>query len=162
MGPARIVARAAAALYPDMVIRAAACLLAIAIFASPATAADVAVTIEQFGLMGIWADDCAEDMGKTRQAFRIVVAEPPGGGPTYTTINIDDGRKTTVHSLVLSAVSPSPQRLTLGMRIFGGDFDGGPLPSPTTNTFEQTFEKRADNAMQMAGNTPISLQRCRN
>jgi hypothetical protein len=140
------------------------------VFAGPANADSIAVAIEKFGLMGSWADDCAEAPG-ARHGFRMAVAAPSGSTPTYTTVNIDNGVKTTVHSLVLAAVQPSPRSLTLRVRIVGGDVDGGPLPSPTTNTFEQTFEKpagekpagekRDDSAMQMAGNPPIPLQRCR-
>ena len=140
-------------------------LCAAAVFAGPANADSIAVTIEKFGLLGSWADDCAEGPG-ARQGFRMAVAAPPGGAPTYTTVNIDNGVKTTVRSLVVTAVQPAPQSLTLRVRILGGDVDGGPLPSPTTNTFEQTFEKPAGEkpagaAMQMAGNPPIPLQRCR-
>jgi hypothetical protein len=143
-----------------MVICAAVCFLAVAIFAFPANAESVAITIEKFGLMGSWANDCAKDMSKMLQGFRIIVAEPPGGGPTYTTLSVDDGVRTTVRSLILTTTLLSPRRLRLRMRIFGGDRDGGPLPSPTTNTFEQTFEKSAGDVMQMAGNTPITLNRC--
>jgi hypothetical protein len=151
-----------AALYPDMVIRIAVCFLAAALFTSPVSADSIAVAIEKFGLMGSWADDCTKEVSNTRQGFRLTVAEVPGGGATYTTINVDDGVRTTVHSLVLTAVSPCPKQLRLRVRITGGDVDGAPLPSPTTNTFEQRFEKLAGGMMQMASNTPLSLRRCPN
>jgi hypothetical protein len=143
-----------------MVIRAAVCLLAVAIFMVPANAESVALTIEKFGLMGSWADDCGKGAIRTSQGFRLVVAEPPGDRPIYTTINVDNSVRTTVRSLILTAAPLPPRQLRLTMRIFGGDRDGGPLPSPTTNTFDQTFEKLASNVMQMAGNPPITLNRC--
>jgi hypothetical protein len=158
---AQIVARAEAALYPDMVIPIALCLVVAAIFVSPVSAAGVAAALEQFGLVGNWADDCSKTQGNARQGFRIIIAEQPGDGPTYTTINVDNGVKTTVRSLVLTTVPLSSRSLRLRMRIVGGDVDGGPLPSPTTNTFEQTFERGADDTIQMAGNPPVLLQRCR-
>jgi hypothetical protein len=144
-----------------MVIRIALCLVVVAIFVRPANAADVAAALEQFGLIGNWADDCSKAPSRARQGFRIIIAEPPGEGPTYTTIHVNNGVKTTIRSLVLTAVPLSPGSLRLRMRIVGGDVDGGPLPSPTTNTFEQTFERGAGDAMRMAGNPPVLLQRCR-
>jgi hypothetical protein len=144
-----------------MVIRIALCLVVAAILARPADAAGVARALEQFGMIGDWADDCATEQGNARQGFRIIVAEPPAADATYTTINIDNGVRTTVHSLVLTAVPLSLRSLRLRMRIVGGDVDGGPLPSPTTNTFEQTFKQGAGDTMQMADNPPVLLQRCR-
>ena len=157
----RIVARAGAPLYADMVTRTALCLVVAAIFIRPASAAGVATALEQFGLVGDWADDCAKEPGRSRQGFRILISAPLGSEPTYTTVNVDNGVKTTVRSLVLTAMPLPPQSLKLRMRIVGGDVDGGPLPSPTTNTFEQTFARQGGDAMQMAGNPPILLQRCR-
>jgi len=144
-----------------MVMRLALCLVVAAILTRPAGAAGVAAALEQFGLVGNWADDCSKNQDNARQGFRIIIAEPPAAEPTYTTINIDNGVKTTIRSLVLTAVLLSPRSLRLRMRIVGGDVDGGPLPSPTTNTFEQTFERGAGNAVQMAGKPPVLLQRCR-
>jgi hypothetical protein len=158
---ARIVARAEASLYPDMVIPTAFRLVVAAIFLQQTNAAGVATSLEPFGLIGIWADDCSKKPGSLRQGFRLIIAEPLGDGPTYTTINIDDGVKITIRSLVLTAVPLSPRSLRLRMRIVGGDVDGGPLPSPTTNTFEQIFERVAGDAVQMAGKPPLLLQRCR-
>ena len=144
-----------------MVIPIALYLVVAAIFVQPVNAAGIAATLENFGLIGNWADDCSKKQGNARQAFRVIIAEPPGDGPTYTTINIDNGVKTTVRSLVLTAVPLSSRSLRLRMRIVGGDVNGGPLPSPTTNTFEQTFERVARDTMQMAGNPLVLLQRCR-
>ena len=144
-----------------MVMRIALCLVVAAIFVRPADAAGVAAALEAFGLIGNWADDCSKKPGDARQGFHIIIAEPPAAEPTYTTINIDNGVKTTIHSVVLTAVPASPQSLRLRMRIVGGDVDGGPLPSPTTNTFEQTFERGAGDTVQMAGNPPVLLRRCR-
>jgi hypothetical protein len=143
-----------------MVIRAALCLIAFVTFTVPARAAGVTATIEELGLFGTWGTDCTAQAGKARSGFRIIVAQPPGGGPTYTTVNIDDGVKTTIHSLVQTADRIPPHQLKLRLRIFGGDVDGGPLPSMVTNTFEQTFEVLGNGRMQMDGRPPIALQRC--
>src|SRR5215472_13466350 len=64
---ARIVARADPALYPDMVIPIALCLVVAAIFVQPADAAGVATALEQFGLIGSWADDCSKSQSNTRR-----------------------------------------------------------------------------------------------
>jgi hypothetical protein len=144
-----------------MVIRAVVCLVATAAFVWPVKADHISTVIEQFGLLGSWADDCAGYLGNLRQGFSLVIAGPPGAAPTYTTVNIDNGVKTTIHSVIVSAIAVSPRRLGLRLRITGGDVDGGPLPSPTTNTFEQTFEKLADDGVEMTGNPPVRLKRCR-
>jgi hypothetical protein len=144
-----------------MVIPIALCLLVAAIFVQPVNAAGVAAALETFGLIGNWADDCSKKQTNARQGFRLIIAEPPGDAPTYTTINVDNGVKTTVRSLVLTVVPLSSRSLRLRMRIVGGDVNGGPLPSPTTNTFEQTLERGAGDTMQMAGNPPVLLQKCR-
>ncbi len=135
-------------------------LIALVIFASPAMADNIATTIEEFGLIGTWATDCSTQPSAAQPGFRIIVVEPLGGGPTYTTISGDGGMKTTVRSLVLAAVRLPPRQLKLTLRIVGGDRDGFPLPSPVTNTFEQTFEFLAAGGLQMAGRDPISFQRC--
>jgi hypothetical protein len=139
-------------------VRITFCFIVVMLLARPADAGDgdVGETLRSFGLMGTWASDCSS----SRPPFRLIIAEPPGGGPVYTTINIDDGHKTTVHSLVQSAVLLPPHQLKLRLRIFGGDMDGGPLPSPTTNTFDQTFEKLPGHPLRMVGIQPLSLQPC--
>jgi hypothetical protein len=144
-----------------MVIPIALYLVVAAIFVQPVNAAGIAATLENFGLIGNWADDCSKKQANARQGFRVIIAEPPGDAATYTTINVDNGVKTTVRSLVLTAVPLSSRSLRLRMRIVGGDVNGGPLPSPTTNTFEQTFERSTGDTIEMAGNPRVLLQRCR-
>ncbi len=161
-----IVATSGLALYPDMgslgaIVRIILC-LATVLCAFPAAAASVVVTLESFGLVGVWAIDCTKELTAAQPGFRIIVAEPPGGTPTHTTISVDAGVKTTVRSTVQAAVRLPPGQLRLTLRIFGGDRDGFPLPSPTTNTFEQTFEMPENGRLRMTGTDPIFFQRCRN
>jgi len=132
-----------------------------AIFVHPAAADSVAVTIENFGLIGSWATDCTTELSATRPGFRAIFADPPGGAAVYTTISVDEGVKTTVRSTIQAALLLSPRKLKLTLKIVGGDRDGFPLPSPTTNTFEQIFEILGGR-LQIGAMTPISLQRCRN
>lgn len=142
-----------------MVIRPAVFLLITAAFALPAGGDAVSSAILNFGLTGSWADDCGN--GNAQSGTRIDIAAPPARPSTYASINIDDGVKTRVRSIVMSADVLPPERLKLRMRIVGGDVNGGPLPSPTTNTFEQTFEKLAGGGLRMIGNPPVRLKRCR-
>ena len=142
------------------IVRIILCLAVLCAF--PAAAESVAVTLDSFGLMGMWTTDCTKELTATQPGFRIVVAEPPGGTLTYTTISVDAGVKTTVRSTVQAAVRLPSGQLRLTLRIFGGDRDGFPLPSPTTNTFEQTFEILGNGRLRMAGADPISFQQCRN
>jgi hypothetical protein len=135
-------------------------LAALMLCASHANADSAAMTIEKFGLIGTWATDCLTQPSTAQPGFRIIVAEPPGGAATYTTISVDGGVKTTVRSLVRAAVRLSPRQLKLTLRIVGGDRDGFPLPSPVTNTFEQTFEFLANDRLRMVGNDLVSFQRC--
>jgi hypothetical protein len=144
-----------------MVIQIALCFVVAAILIRPVSAADFAAALAQFGLIGNWADDCSKEPGRARQGFRIVISTMSGNEPAYTSINIDNGIKTTVRSIVLAATPAAPRSLKLRLRIIGGDVDGGPLPSPTTNTFEQIFSRQAGDAMQMAGSPAILLQKCR-
>lgn len=118
----------------------------------------VSTAIAAFGLTGNWADQCED--GSARQSFRLVVETPSAGPAAYKSVNIDNGVKTTIRSVVVAADPMPPKKLKLRMRIVGGDVDGGPLPSPTTSTFEQTFEKSADGGLTMLGNPPIPLKRC--
>ncbi len=143
------------------IVRIILCLTTV-LFAFPAAAASVAVTLENFGLVGVWATDCTKELTAAQPGFRIVVAEPPGETPTYTTISVDAGVKTTVRSTVQAAVRLPPGQLRLTLRIFGGDRDGFPLPSPTTNTFQQTFEIPENGGLRMTEANPISFQQCRN
>ena len=142
-------------------IRSVEFLIATAIFISPAYADSIAGAIEKFGLIGASADDRAQRPEHTRQGFRMIAAELASGEPIYTTIDIDNRIKTTVRSQILSASLLAPRQLKLRLQILGGDVDGWPLPSPTTNTFEQTFERHPADIVRMAGNPPIRLQRCR-
>jgi hypothetical protein len=80
----------------------------------------------------------------------MIFAEPPGDAPTYTTIDFDGGAKTMVHSMVLSTDQPHGRPFRFRLRIIGSDRDGGPLPSQTTNTFEQTVEMAGANRRRLA------------
>jgi len=142
-------------------MRIAVCVIAMAILVLPAAADSVAVAIGNFGLIGSWATDCTTELTAARPGFRAIFSDPPGGAPVYTTISVDEGVKTAVRSTIQAAVLLSPRKLKLTLKIIGGDRDGFPLPSPTTNTFEQTFEI-LDNRLQIGAATPISLQLCRN
>jgi hypothetical protein len=142
-------------------MRIAVCVIAMAIFVLPAAADSVAVAIENFGLIGSWATDCTTELTTAQSGFRAIFSDPSGGAPVYTTTSVDEGVKTTVRSTIQAAVLHSPHKLKLMLKIIGGDRDGFPLPSPTTNTFEQIFEI-LDGRLQIGGATPISLQRCRN
>ena len=67
---------------------------------------------------------------------------------------------TTVRSTVLEALPEGVGRLRLRVRIIGGDRGGGPLPSPTTNTFEQVIEKVEGQGIRLAGLDPRFIQKC--
>ena len=125
------------------------------------TADSAATTIERYGLIGTWASDCAVDVAATRPGFRIIFAQS-GGRPTYTTISADGGVRMTIYSAVIGAMPVDGSRLRLLLQIIGGDRDGGKLPSPTTNAFEQTIEKLGDERIRLTGAAPQLLERCRN
>jgi hypothetical protein len=144
------------------IVRRILALAVLALSTASARADDAAMTIKEFGLVGAWAIDCGKELSAAQPGFRILVAAPPGGAPTYTTISVDAGVKTTVDSIVQAAVLLPPRRLRLTLRIVGGNRDGFPLPSPTTNTFEQTFEIIGDGRLQMVRTDPLSFQRCPN
>ena len=128
--------------------------------AAPICAADnPAATIESRGLVGTWASYCTAGADRKAAAVRIVVAAPLGGAASFTTVNAEDGVATTVNSEVLDAAPAGPGQLKLRLRIVGGDRDGGPLPSPTTNTFEQVIEK-TDQGIRLAGAEPRFIQKC--
>ncbi len=99
-------------------------------------------------------------MTPEQPGFRIVFAHPPGGAPTYTTISSDHGFKTTVISAITAAVKAGANQVKLMLRITGGDRNGGPLPSPTTNTFEQTIETVGNARIRLAGPAALLLDRC--
>jgi hypothetical protein len=123
---------------------------------SAASAESLAGMVNGFGLIGTWSVDC-----KSPLAFRMILAEPPGGPPTHTTISFDGGVKTTVRSTVLAVARTGDQQVKLRLRIVGGDRDGGPLPSPTTNTFEVTIEKIGAARILLTGAGAQFLDRCR-
>ena len=125
------------------------------------SAAGATAVLDHFGLIGTWASDCAVAVTASRPGFRIIFADPPGSAPTYTTISSDSGVRMTIHSAVIGSVSVDGMRLKLLLRITGGDRDGGPLPSPTTNTFEQTIEMVAGDRIRLLGAAPQLLERCR-
>ena len=126
-----------------------------------AMADDSAAAIGDFGLLGTWASYCSAGYSPRQPGFRIVFGEPPGAPPTYTTISTDDRVTTTVHSTVLEAAPAGEGQLRLRLRIIGGDRDGGPLPNPTTNTFEQVIEK-TDEGIRLVGMEPRFIQKCPN
>jgi hypothetical protein len=127
--------------------------------AAPICAADnPAATVESRGLVGTWASYCTAGADRKAAPLRIVVAAPPGGAASFTTVNAEDGVATTVNSEVLEAAPAGPGQLKLRLRIVGGDRDG-PLPSPTTNTFEQVIEK-TDQGIRLAGAESRFIQKC--
>jgi hypothetical protein len=93
--------------------------------------------------------------------FRIIFGQS-GSQPTYTTISADGGLRMTIRSAVISASPVDGGRLKLLLRIIGGDRDGGPLPTPTTNVFEQTIEMVDGERIRLVGAAPQLLERCRN
>ena len=117
--------------------------------------------IERFGLIGTWASACAVDVTATRPGFQIIFGQS-GSQPTYTTISADGGVRMTIRSAVMDALPLGGSRLKLVLRIIGGDRDGGPLPSPPTNRFEQTIEKVGGDRIILTGAAPQLLERCRN
>jgi len=128
--------------------------------AAPICAADnPAATIESRGLVGTWASYCTAGADRKAAPLRIVFAAPPGGTASLTTVNAEDGVATTVNSEVLEAAPAGPGQLTLRLRIVGGEHDGGPSPSPTTNTFEQVIEK-TDQGIRLAGAESRFIQKC--
>ena len=128
--------------------------------AAPICAADnPAATLENRGLVGTWASYCTAGADRKAAALRIVFAVPPGGAPSFTTVNAEGGVTTIVNSEVLEAAPAGPGQLTLQLRIVGGERDGGPLPSPTTNTFEQVIEK-TDQGIRLAGAESRFIQKC--
>ena len=86
-------------------------------------------------------------------------AVSPGGAASFTTVNADAGVTTTINSEVLEAAPTGPDQLKLRLRIVGGDRDGGLLPSPTTNTFEQVIEK-TDQGIRLVGAEPHFIPKC--
>jgi hypothetical protein len=128
--------------------------------AAPICAADnPAATVESRGLVGTWASYCTAGAGRKAAALRIVFAVPPGGAPNFTTVNVEGEGTTTVKSEVLEAVPAGPDQLKLRLRIVGGEREGGPLPSPTTNTFEQVIEK-TDQGIRLVGAESRFIQKC--
>ena len=128
--------------------------------AAPICAADnPAATLESRGLVGTWASYCTAGADRKAAPLRIVVAAPPGGAASLTTVNAEDGVATTVNSEVLEAAPAGPDQLKLRLRIVGGERDGGPLPNPTTNTFEQVIEK-TDQGIRLVGAESRFIQKC--
>jgi hypothetical protein len=126
-----------------------------------AMADDSAAAIRDFGLFGTWASYCSASYSPQQPGFRIVFAEQPGEAPTYTTISMEGSVSTTVRSTVLEALPDGIGRLRLRVRIIGGDRGGGgPLPNPTTNTFEQVIEKVEGQGIRLAGLDPRFIQKC--
>jgi hypothetical protein len=138
------------------------CLVVLASVASASTAiADsAAVVIKSFGLIGTWASYCTANADRTKPGLRIVFGDPPDGAPTFTTVSAADAVTTTVRSMVLEAAGIGPGQVRLQLRIIGGDRDGGPLPDPTTNTFEQVIEKVDGSGIRLVGVDPRFIQKC--
>jgi hypothetical protein len=139
-------------------VRTTLCLVAIAFFFQPVFADGVAVTLEKFGLIGTWADDCTKEVSATQPGFRMILTEPP---PTHRSIASDGTTKTAVTSVVLAATLINPHQIKLRLRIVSGDRNGGPLPSPTTNTFDEVIEIVGNNDIRRIGLGRQSLERCR-
>jgi hypothetical protein len=99
------------------------------------------------GLVGNWADDC-----NGHQRVHLRVAAPPAGPSSFDSVTIDEGVKTTLRSVVLSAERLPPGRLKLRTAVC--------VHSPATNIFEQTFENLAGGGLPMIGNPPIPLKGC--
>jgi hypothetical protein len=116
---------------------------------------DIAATIRSFGLIGTWATNCRADF-----MFRMIIVGPPGGRPLHTTMDVEGGVRTTVRSIVLSAIRTGDDRIKLRLRIIGGDRDGGPLPSQTTNTFDQVIEMIGKDRLRIVDAGSELLQRC--
>ncbi len=143
-------------------VRRILCFVALAnVVCSAYAAADSAATvIEGFGLIGTWASYCAVEVDRSKPGLRIVFAEPPEGPPTYTTVSAEGRVATTVRSAVLEAAPAGPGQVRLRLRIIDGDRDGGPLPSPTTDTFEQVIEKVEGSGIRLAGVDPRFIPKC--
>jgi len=127
-----------------------------------AEAGDSAAMIRDFGLLGTWASYCSSGYNARQPGLRIVFADPPGAAPTYTTVNAEGGVATMVRSAVLEAAPAGAGQLRLRLRIIRGDRDGSPLPSPTTNTFEQVIEKVEGQGIRLVGIDPRFIQKCPN
>src|SRR5690348_3519432 len=109
-----------------------------------------AATFEEFDLVGRWSGHCAVAAG-AEQGFSIIFASAPGEQPTYTTISSERGGRTTIRSTIIDMAPVAGGRLRLRLRITGGDVDGGPLPSPTTDTFEQVIERVGATQIRLLG-----------
>jgi hypothetical protein len=108
--------------------------------AASAAADTVASTIQAFGLVGTWSDDCGKPIDHGETVWRLIFTISNSGIPTRAiTISDADG---SVHSYadVLSA-SITGEKIRLTLRLTGGDMKGGPLPMVTTNTFTQDLAK---------------------
>jgi hypothetical protein len=138
------------------------CLVVLAGLASSAAArtASAAAAIESLGLIGTWASYCTAGADRSKPGLRVVFAQPSGDPPIYTIVSAEGGVTTTVLSEVLEAASVGPGEVRLRLRIVGGDRDGGPLPSPTTNTFEQVIEKAEGSGIRLVGVDPRFIQKC--
>jgi hypothetical protein len=143
-------------------VRKILCLGVLAILTGSASArADSAATvIEGFGLIGTWASYCTVGADRSKPGLRIVFAAPSSDSPTYTTVSSDGAVTTTVRSMVLEAAPVGPGQVRLRLRIVGGDRDGGPLPSPATDTFEQVIEKVEGSGIRLVGADPRFIQKC--
>ena len=137
--------------------------LVLAALGTPASAGqNAAALIAGAGLIGTWATDCAKDAGARAPGFRIILAHPPGGGLTYTTINVDKGVRMTIRSAILAAVPVGANRLRITFRIIGGTRNGGMLPSPRASTFAQTIEWLDHDRIALIDAGSGWLARCRN
>jgi hypothetical protein len=122
-----------------------------------ATADDITAMAGRLGLIGIWSSRCASP-----DAFRMIVDGQPSVPLLHTSISFDGGIRTTVRSVVLGIRPLGPGQASLRLRITGGDRNGGPLPSPTTNTFDQVLETIGSDRLRIANTTPLVLERCGN
>ena len=126
---------------------------------SPAAADRAAAAIEQLGLIGSWASYCTGGADRSKPGLRIVVAAPPDGVPTYTTLSAEDNITTTIRASVLEAAPAGEGKIRLRLQITGGDRDSGPLPETMTKIFEQVIEK-TDDGIRLVGADPRFIQKC--
>lgn len=116
--------------------------------------------IEDFGLVGTWADDCGRDLDKQQVGFRMIFAVPRKGAPTRTVISSDGAHKTTTKADILGAQLLGTTGLVIQAKITDGDRDGGPLPGSMTTGLNQSFEKTEPDVLYVKGRDPVRLERC--
>ena len=133
---------------------------AMASLVSPARADVIGATVQAFGLVGTWSNDCGRHLDKHQAGFRMSFEVPEKGPPIRTIVSSDGAKTTTVKAEVLSAIPNGAEFLTIGVKLTGlGDKGGSQIPA-YLNTPQQSFQKTEPNVLFVKGRDGMRLQRC--